>query len=103
MLGESIFAAQLPTLGVMISSKYGTDRHCHDSAQYAVCDLLLSYSFCGSRLQIILLCQCHRPNLSKLSIVFGGRYVLYCSLDDAPPVLLYACQLGRLIHIHDVS
>ena len=35
MLGESIFAAQLPTLGVMISSKYGTDRHCHDSAQYA--------------------------------------------------------------------
>ena len=35
MLGESIFAAQLPTLGIMISSKYGTDRHCHDSAQYA--------------------------------------------------------------------
>ena len=35
MLGESIFAAQLPTLGVVISSKYGTDRHCHDSAQYA--------------------------------------------------------------------
>ena len=35
MLGESIFAAQLPTLGVVSTSKYGTDRHCHDSAQYA--------------------------------------------------------------------